>query len=151
MFLDEWGYNWLCTVWLTPVGQMILPSHYNDTIMSAMASQITSLTIVYSTVYSGAAQRKHQSSASLAFVKFPAQRASNAWNVSIWWRHHGLYIYKHWLKNPGSPWLRQNCNKTSTRTPLCVFLGRLLYFRRLIHFNRHHPVNFVLQIKQQRV
>ena len=31
-------------------------------------SQITSLTIVYSTVYSGADQRKHQSSASLAFV-----------------------------------------------------------------------------------
>ena len=36
--------------------------------MGAMASQITSLTIVYSTVYSDADQRKHQSSASLAFV-----------------------------------------------------------------------------------
>ena len=36
--------------------------------MSAMASQITSLTIVYSAVYSGADQRKPQSSASLAFV-----------------------------------------------------------------------------------
>ena len=35
--------------------------------MRAMASQITSLTVVYSTVYSGANQRKHQSSASLAF------------------------------------------------------------------------------------
>ena len=42
--------------------------HYNDVIMGAIASQITSLTIVYSTVYSGADQRKHQSSASLAFV-----------------------------------------------------------------------------------
>ena len=42
--------------------------HYNGVIMGAMASQITSLTIVYSTVYSGADQRKHQSSASLAFV-----------------------------------------------------------------------------------
>ena len=41
-----------------------LSSHYNDFIMSAMASQITSLTIVYS----GADQRKHWSSASLAFV-----------------------------------------------------------------------------------
>ena len=40
----------------------------NDVIMSAMASQITSITIVYSTVYSGTEQRKHQSSASLAFV-----------------------------------------------------------------------------------
>ena len=42
--------------------------HYNDVIMSAITSQITSLTIVYSTVYSDADQRKHQSSASLAFV-----------------------------------------------------------------------------------
>ena len=39
-----------------------------DVIMSAMASQITSLMIVYSIVYSGADQRKHQSSASLAFL-----------------------------------------------------------------------------------
>ena len=37
--------------------------------MTAMASQITSLTLVYSTAYSGAYQRKHQSSASLAFVR----------------------------------------------------------------------------------
>ena len=37
--------------------------------MSSIASQITSLTIVYSAVYSGADQRKHQSSASLAFVR----------------------------------------------------------------------------------
>ena len=36
--------------------------------MGTIASQITSLTIVYSTVYSGADQREHQSSASLAFV-----------------------------------------------------------------------------------
>ena len=43
--------------------------HYGDVIMGAIASQITSLTIVYSTVYSDADQRKHQSSASLAFVR----------------------------------------------------------------------------------
>ena len=36
--------------------------------MGTMASQITRLTSVYSTIYSGADQRKHQSSASLAFV-----------------------------------------------------------------------------------
>ena len=42
--------------------------HYGDVIMSTIASQITSHTIVYSTVYSDADQRKHQSSASLAFV-----------------------------------------------------------------------------------
>ena len=43
--------------------------HYNDVLMGAIASQITSLTIVYSTVYSSVDQRKHQSSASLAFVR----------------------------------------------------------------------------------
>ena len=37
--------------------------------MGAMASQITSLTIVYLTVYSGADQRKYQSSAPPAFVR----------------------------------------------------------------------------------
>ena len=41
--------------------------------MSAMASQITNLNIDYSTVYSGEAQMKHQSSASLAFVQFISQ------------------------------------------------------------------------------
>ena len=44
-------------------------THYYDAIMGAIASQITSLTIVYSTVYSDADQSKHQSSASLAFVR----------------------------------------------------------------------------------
>ena len=43
--------------------------HYCDVIMGEMASQITSLTIVYSTVYSDTDQRKHQSSSSLAFVR----------------------------------------------------------------------------------
>ena len=57
-----------------------------------MASQMTSLTIVYLTVYSGTDQRKYQSSMSLAFVRgihqshgeFPTQIASNTENVSIW-------------------------------------------------------------------
>ena len=42
--------------------------HYSDVILGAMMSQITSLVIVYWTVYSDTHQRKHQSSASLAFV-----------------------------------------------------------------------------------
>ena len=44
------------------------PSHYCEAIMDTVASQITSLAIVYSTVYLDADQSKHQSSASLAFV-----------------------------------------------------------------------------------
>ena len=70
--------------------------HYSDVLMNGIVSQITSLTIVYSTIYSDADQRKHQSSASLAFDawnspgtgEFSAQMASNAEIVSIWWRHH---------------------------------------------------------------
>ena len=50
--------------------------HYSDVIMSTMASQITRLTIVYS----GADQRKHQSSASQAFV-----RGTHRWRVNY---HH---------------------------------------------------------------
>ena len=69
--------------------------HYTDVMMGAMVAQITSLVVVYATVNSGVDQRKHQSYASLAFVwiprtnyEFPAQMASNAENVSIWWRYH---------------------------------------------------------------
>ena len=70
--------------------------HDSDFIMNAMASQITGVFIVYSTVCSGAVQRKYQSSESLTFVRgihwwpvnSPAKRASNTQNVSIWWRHH---------------------------------------------------------------
>ena len=78
--------------------------HYNDIIMSAVASQITGFSIVYSTVVSDADQRKHQNSASMAFVgkspvtrEFPAQKASDAENVSIWWRHH---VFGSFLRAP---------------------------------------------------
>ena len=73
--------------------------HYNDVIMGARASQITSLTIVYSIVHSDADQRKHQLSASLAFVRGihrGPQVASYAENVSIWWRHHAFVLHVVW-------------------------------------------------------
>ena len=57
-----------------------LTCHYSDIIMGAMVSQITSLTIVYSVVYSDPDQRKHQSSASLTFVRgIPRTKTSNVW------------------------------------------------------------------------
>ena len=46
--------------------------------MDSMASQITSLAIVYSTIYSGTDQRKHQSSVSLAFVQGIPQSPVNS-------------------------------------------------------------------------
>ena len=74
----RFSFSFLCFwFWeVLPIAKFhVLQSHssevtqYNDVIMNTMASQITSLTIVYSTVYSGADQRKHQSFASLAFVR----------------------------------------------------------------------------------
>ena len=71
------GRNMGCFVscWEKPIphnpvlGYVVLEKHYCAIIMGVIASQITSLMIVYSTVYSDADQRKHQSSASLAFVR----------------------------------------------------------------------------------
>ena len=53
-----------CVLW-----RKIPRDHCSDVIVGSMASEITNLTIVYSIVYSSADQRKHQSSASLAFVR----------------------------------------------------------------------------------
>ena len=60
----RWPITKSSSVWLNKVIH-----HYGDVIMGMMVSPITSLTIVYSTVYSGADQRKHQSSALLASVR----------------------------------------------------------------------------------
>ena len=73
-------------------------NHYSDAMMDDVASQITSLPIVYSTVYSRRRSQKISNLRvtglcavnSLVTGEFPAQRASNAENVSIWWRHHDL-------------------------------------------------------------
>ena len=70
--------------------------HFCDVIIGSMASQIISLTIVYSINHSGADQWKHQpprvtglrAGNSAVAGELPAQMASNAENISIWWRHH---------------------------------------------------------------
>ena len=77
--------------------------------MGAMASQITSLAIVYSTVYSCADKRKLQklrvtglcAGKSPVADEFPAQMASDAEKVSIWWRHHGNYSIANHANPPG--------------------------------------------------
>ena len=95
------NYLWFCLlkwtcIWIFKT-QYQIKGHYTDVLMGALASQSTSLMVVYWTVYSDADPRKHQSSMSLAFVrgihrspvnsphKWPVTRK----NVSIWWRHHG--------------------------------------------------------------
>ena len=82
-------------------------SHYNDVIMSAMASQISSLTIVYSTVYSRHRSKKPSklrvtglcAGNSPVTGEFPAQMTNNAESVSIWWLHHGLCFSNHHLRS----------------------------------------------------
>ena len=66
--LTKYTYEYLLVIILQMSPGPVLQIHYNDVIMGAIASQITSLTIAYSIVFLGADQRKHQSSASLAFV-----------------------------------------------------------------------------------
>ena len=81
-----------------------LTSHYNGVIMSALASQITSITIVYSTVYSWHRSKKTSklrvtglcAGNSPVTGDFPAQRDSDAKNVSIWWRHHDFSGPTYW-------------------------------------------------------
>ena len=66
--------------------------------MRAIASQVTSLTIVYS-------MRRPKKTSKLRVTgiweanspvtgEFPAQWVSNAENVSIWWRHHEYNYHK---------------------------------------------------------
>ena len=78
--------------------------HYNDVITSALASQITSLTIVYSSVYSGADQRKHQSSASLAFVRGIHRRPVNYLHKGTVTRKCFQLITSSWLKSLRLQW-----------------------------------------------
>ena len=63
MMQTDFNHKPIKHLWNGPLIQ-----HCSDDIMSTMASQITSLMIVCSTFYSNTNQRKHQSSASLAFV-----------------------------------------------------------------------------------
>ena len=79
---------------LSAVGQA---SHYSDVIINAMASQLSGVSIVYSTVWSRADQRKHQSSASLAFVRgihrWPVNsphKRSVTWKMFLAWRHQAI-------------------------------------------------------------
>ena len=64
---------------------------YDDVIMGAIASQIPSLTIVFSTVYSKKTSKLRVPGLMARTGDFPAQMASNSENVSIWWRHHSYW------------------------------------------------------------
>ena len=89
------------TLHTTPIVEIY---SYNDVLMGAIASQITSLTIVLLTRLF---RRRSKKTSKLRVTglcagnspgtgEFPTQMASNVENVSIWWRHHVCYtIYVH--------------------------------------------------------
>ena len=112
---------------LSHTGQLI-NSHYNNVIMSAMAPQISSLMILYSTVYSDADQRKYQSSASLAFVReFAGDQCmthtkgqSDAEKNSSWWRHHDPFMNI-------AQWFQTKNDDQLTRTKQCSGQVCILY------------------------
>ena len=104
-------------------------THYDDVIMIAMASQITRLAIVYSTVHSGTDERKHQSPALQAFV-----RGIHRWPVNS--PHKGPVVQKMFPFDDVIKWtiqiIRQFdfCDTTcqlSMTTNILYFLGRFSF------------------------
>ena len=90
------------------IKRFLFPSHYDDVKMCSMASQITSLTIIYSTVYSGTDLRKHQSSASLAFVQGIHRGPVNSphkWPVTRKCFHLMTSSWSVYLQSRYQPWL----------------------------------------------
>ena len=97
--------------------------HYTDVMMGEMASQITSLKIVYSSIYWGADQRKHQSSASLAFVRGIHRGPVNSLHkgpvarkmfplddVIMHWQLRRNYLNHIWVISNGVIWLLVHSN-----------------------------------------
>ena len=95
-------------------------THYDDVIMGTTASQITSLTIVYWTVFGHRSKKTSKLLVtglcvgnSLGTGEFPAQMASNAENVSIWCRHHVASWDCHRMK-----WKSNYCQTSNIRCAL---------------------------------
>ena len=96
--------------------------HYCDVIIGANASDITSLTIVFSTAYWDTDQRKHQSSASLAFVRGihrPPVNSPHKWPVPRKMFPFDDVIMNIWIKWTGT----KPQQSTTNRDPCATFLG----------------------------
>ena len=142
--------------------------------MSAIASQITSFVIDYSSVYSGADQRSKKTSKlrvtglceenSPVTGEIPAQRASNAENVSIWWRHHEHII---WLLaefvgiGKQVMWQDQGQHKRKINKTTCFMwllcgfpwimqtMALCLWSRSAFYYHMKNSCNYLLQAPQQ--
>ena len=106
------GYNFTRYLLMRMVKRMLIShdhrSHYGDVIMGSMASQITNLMMVYSSVYSGRSKKTSKlhvtglcARNSPVTGEFPAQMTSNA--KYVWWRHDGFcsfHVYWYWWPSP---------------------------------------------------
>ena len=100
----------LTWIWIRRSWQAKLPwfarGHYSYVIMGAMASQIISLTIAHSTLFLRCRSKKTSKLSVTGLCagnspvsgEFPKEMASNAENVSIWWRHHS------WTASNSAQW-----------------------------------------------
>ena len=112
----------------------VIFKHYGDVIMGAMASLITSLTIVYSIVYSMHRSKKHQSSASLAFVwgihRWPVN-SPHKWPVTRKKFPFDEVIMSTWLTphmptphpNPSAACMRQWTESALVKVKACRLFG----------------------------
>ena len=92
-------------------------SHYSDVIMNAISSQITCVSIVYSTVCSGVDQRK-KIKLRVTSLLISRTKGHYAENIYIWWRHHEKCIMPDIviIWTTAAKWLR----KFIFRNPVCL-------------------------------
>ena len=112
-----------------------------------MASQITSLTIVYSNIYSRHRSKKTSKlqvtglceGNSPVTGEFPAQGASNTENVSIWWRHHVIPAHENkWLNLHTSAWLLKELTKTDLDAVKSKFGSISIQYQSIYQLWWHH-------------
>ena len=108
------GYH--CLIWWPVAWSTSNDLHYSEVIMSMMASQITNVSIVYWTVCSGANQRKHQSSVSLAFA-----RGIHWWPVNS--THKGAVMWKMFPFDYVIMWYHYTITHQGRVTHICLIIG----------------------------
>ena len=124
----------------------VLPRHYDDVIMGAIASQISSLTDVYSTVYSDADQRKHQSSASLAFVW--GIHRGHICTATITWRMGSIIRQKYLFQNHLMSYSTLLFStKIFRRAQMTCILSSICPWARILSLNIESDHPFLLSLK----
>ena len=99
--------DWLGMYWDMFLRVFYMINHYNDVIMGMIASQITSLMIVFSSVYLDTDQRKHQSSVLLSFVWGVHRRPVNSphkWPITRKMFPFDEVIMSDWIRLTWASW-----------------------------------------------